>query len=222
MAPLTEFEQDVRGAATRLIAETGRMPSSEEIAKALDVLAASIDAALRRLAEAHALLLHPNSTRLWVVHPFALTPGGCWVETPRHGYWANCVYCGFGIAAAMSCDAVVTTRLGGESQTVRYEVKSGAVVSDHVFHLSTPVARWWDNVIFACASFQPFATTADADAWCKRHGLPRGATMTIPELWSFASDWYGGYLDDPWRKRSPEAVRALFARHGLTDPFWEI
>ena len=27
-----------------------------------------------------------------------------------------------------------------------------------VFHLSTPVAKWWDNVIFACSSFQPFRT----------------------------------------------------------------
>jgi hypothetical protein len=91
-----------------------------------------------------------------------------------------------------------------------------------VFHLSTPAARWWDNVVFACSSFQPFRAEADADAWCARHRLPKGAVMTIPALWSFAKDWYGGYLQLPWRQRSVEATRALFERHGLTGAFWAV
>jgi hypothetical protein len=57
---------------------------------------------------------------------------------------------------------------------------------------------------------------------CVRHRLPKGAVMTIPALWSFAQDWYGGYLQMPWRKRSGEATRALFERHGLTGAFWAV
>jgi alkylmercury lyase-like protein len=138
------------------------------------------------------------------------------------GYWANCLYCAFGIAAALNQDALITTRYGGEGETVQYQVLSNAVTSADVFHLSTPVARWWDNVIFACSSFQPFQHEADADRWCARHQLPKGATMTIPALWSFAKDWYGDYLQIPWRKRSGEAAHALFERHGLTEPFWAV
>jgi hypothetical protein len=133
------------------------------------------------------------------------------------------LYCAFGIAAALRCDATITTRIGGEAETVRYCVQEGCLQpTDDVFHLSTPVARWWDNVIHACASFQPFHTAADADAWCDRHSLPKGEVMDLAKLWSFASAWYGGYLDTPWRKRTPAEVRALFAAHGLTSAFWTV
>lgn len=91
-----------------------------------------------------------------------------------------------------------------------------------VFHLSTPPAHWWDNVIFACSSFQPFRSADDVDRWCRTHDLPRGASMSIPQLWDFASDWYGAYLSRPWHKRTREEVAALFAKHGLTGEFWEI
>jgi len=46
--------------------------------------------------------------------------------------------------------------------------------------------------------------------------------MTLDALWRFASDWYGGYLDQPWRKRTPAEVRALLDLHGLTGPFWAL
>ncbi|NUP12301.1 MAG: hypothetical protein HOW73_40160 [Polyangiaceae bacterium] len=147
------------------------------------------------------------------------------MRTAGRGYWANCLYCAFGIAAALDCDAVVTTRYGGEDEVARYDVRRGTGVvppSSDVFHLSTPPARWWDNVIFACSSFQPFRSEADVDRWCRDHALPRGAIMSLGALWAFARDWYGSYLSTPWRKRSPAEAQALFTRHGLIGPFWRI
>jgi hypothetical protein len=160
-----------------------------------------------------------------VVHPFALAPGSCWVRTPRHGYWANCLYCAFGIAAALDTDAVITTRYGGEGEPARYEVRRGVGLvssSSDIFHLSTPAARWWDNVMFACSSFQPFHSEAEVDRWCRDHDCPRGASMSLPALWDFARDWYGSYLSAPWRKRSRAETGALFARHGLSGDFWKL
>jgi hypothetical protein len=223
MAELTEADQDLRGLLTRMIAERGHAPPLAELAAAAGLGEAETDRSLRRLHEAHALLLHPRSREPWAVHPFALSPGSCWVETPGRGYWANCLYCALGIAAALRSDARITTRLGGEGENRVFRVENGALIDrDFVFHLSIPVARWWDNVIHACASFQPFAAEADIDPWCERHALPRGAVISPAALWRFASDWYGTCLDEPWRKRSKEEIRALFDRHGLTGPFWAL
>ncbi len=223
MAEPSLADQDLRGLLTRMIAERGHAPTLPELADAAGLSGDQAAESLRRLHGAHALLLHPHKCEPWVVHPFALSAGSCWVEMAERGYWANCLYCGLGIAAAMRSDARITTRLGGEGETRVFRVEGGALLdTDGVFHLSTPVARWWDNVIFACASFQPFASEADIDPWCARHALPRGAVMTLPALWRFASDWYGNYLDVPWRKRSGEGVRALFELHGLTGPFWSL
>lgn len=220
---LTSHDEAVRGALTRAIARLGHAPSNDDLARELGVSLEALEASLRRLHDAHALLLHPHVCRAWVVHPFALSAGSCWVDTGAVGYWANCLYCAFGIAAATGRDAVISTRIGGERDPVRYTIAGGAPEpADHLFHLSTPPARWWDNVIFACASFQPFRSEAEIDDWCWRHALPRGATLTTRMLWAFASDWYGAYLREPWRKRTPAEVRALFARHGLTSDFWQI
>ncbi len=223
MTALTASDQELRGLLARMIAERGHAPGLAGLAAAAQADEATVAQSLGRLDEGHALLLHPHKCEPWVVHPFALSAGGCWVETPARGYWANCLWCGLGIAACLDSDAVVTTRLGGESETVRYHVSNGRLTeTDGIFHLPVPAAHWWDNVIFACASFQPFADEADIDPWCERHAIPRGAVMTLDRLWPFAGDWYGGCLEQGWRKRGPDEVRALFAAHGLTGPFWEI
>ena len=220
---LSTEDQRLRGTLTRMIAELGHAPTSSELARRQGGTIAEVEAGLRRLHDAHALLLHPGTSRPWVVHPFALSPASCWVETKERGYWASCLYCAFGIAAALDSDATITTRIGGEAETVRYRIRDGAPEgTTDVFHLSTPAAEWWDNVIHACASFQPFQREADIERWCARHALPKGAVLDIPALWAFARDWYGSYLREPWRKRSPEDVRALLARHGLTSAFWRL
>lgn len=220
---LSVSDQSLRGELTRLIAERGHAPETHELAARAGLTAPDTEAALRRLHDAHALLLHPNSCRPWVVHPFALSPGSCWVDTERGGFWANCLYCAFGIAAALRCDAVIATRIAGEAEPVSYAIRRGvAPDTGDIFHLSTPAAQWWDNVIHACASFQPCHSERDVDAWCSRHAFPKGTILSMPALWSFARDWYGAYLTVPWRKRSSEEVRALFERHGLVSQFWRI
>ncbi len=256
--PLSEDDIRLRGVLALAIAEDGYAPANAALADRAGLSLTDVEASLRRLHDGHALQLHPHVCRPWVVHPFALAPGSCWVQTPALGYWANCLYCAFGIAAALETDAVISTRIGGEGEAVTYVIEGGRPPeSSDVFHLSTPVAHWWDTpvgdraltrgrgrpfgraaatrrrwarrrrgtgaaVIFTCSSFQPFHAEADVDAWCARHDLPKGAVLTMPALWAFASDWYGRHFDQPWRKRSLDEVRALFAGHRLTGDFWRV
>ncbi len=218
---LSALDLKVRGELTRSIAELQRSPSNEELASRVGCSIDECESALSALNEEHALLLHPGTKKPWVVHPFALSPGGCWVEIDEKGWWANCLYCAFGIAAALESDADIFTRIGGEREQAHIHIRSGEVVEhDLLFHLSTPPNHWWDNVIHACAGFQPFKSESDVDNWCVRHGLPKGAVVPLPQMWSFAQDWYGDYIRKPWSKRSTDEVQEVFHRHGFTSPFW--
>ncbi|WP_158291559.1 organomercurial lyase [Marinicauda algicola] len=126
-----------------------------------------------------------------------------------------------GIAAALDENADIHTRIGGEQEAIVVHIRDGEVQEeDLLFHLSTPVREWWDNVIHACATFQPFHSEAEIEDWCARHGSPRGAVVPLPRLWRFASEWYGNYLEEPWRKRSPAEAEALFAKYGFEGEFW--
>jgi hypothetical protein len=207
----------------RAIAADGRAPSNAALAQLAGCGTGEVEAGLNELAALNGLLLHPHKCKPWAVHPFALAPGSCWVKTEARGYWANCLYCAFGIAAALDRDALVFTRLGSEHEQICFKIRDGRV--DHealLFHLSVPVAEWWDNVIYACSSFQPFRSEADIRAWCERHDFAPGAVLAIPQLWDFARSWYGSCLVEPWRKRTKEEVEAIFAANGLTGPFWQI
>lgn len=220
---LTPLDLKVRGALTRSIAELQHAPSNDELAIRAGCSLGECEAALTVLAEEHALLLHPGTKKLWVVHPFALSPGSCWVEIEDKGWWANCLYCAFGIAAAIGSDANIFTRMGGEREHLHVRIRDGEVTEEALlFHLSTPPREWWDNVIHACASFQPFRTEQDIDSWCERHALPKGAVVPLPRMWRFAQDWYGSYVREPWRKRSSSEAQEIFKRHGFTSPFWSI
>jgi hypothetical protein len=220
---LQPSDEAVRGALTRLIARLGFAPDHAAIAAEARCPVDQIEPSLQRLGEARALLLHPNSTKPWIVHPFALAPASCFVETARHGYWASCLYCAFGVATAVNEDAVITTRFGCESETATFRIVGRELLDARgVFHFGTPFARWWDNVVFACSSFQPFRIESDVDRWCDRHGFSRGAVISMDRAFRFSRDWYGNYVAKPWRRRTPADVKAVFDVHGFTGPFWKV
>jgi hypothetical protein len=72
---LSPRDEAVRGRLTRMIAELGHAPPTAQLAQACALPEAELEAALHRLHDRHALLLHPGSSLPWVVHPFALSPG---------------------------------------------------------------------------------------------------------------------------------------------------
>jgi hypothetical protein len=225
MPTVTTFQEQVRGILTQQIAQRGHAPSNDELASLLSCTREEVDEALLALHSTHSLLLHPNSnkTEPWVVHPFSLYPSSCWVQTGSLGYWATCLYCGMGIAAALNADADIFTRFGGESEQCIVRVRDQDVLEeDLVFHLSTPIKEWWDNVIYACASFQPFRNEDEVDDWCRRHNKKKGAVVPLPKMWRFASAWYGDYVSKPWHKRSKEEVEQVLEDNELTADFWSI
>ena len=67
-----------------------------------------------------------------------------------------------------------------------------------------------------------FDDEADIDPWCGRTGIPKGDVRPLPVVAAFAREWYAPYLDENWRKRSTVEARALFARHGLDGPIWDL
>lgn len=60
------------------------------------------------------------------------------------------------------------------------------------------------------------------DKWCEAKGMPRGALLSIRQLWGLARAWYGDRLSAQWRRKTPEEAQAIFEELGLAGPFWKL
>ena len=58
-------------------------------------------------------------------------------------------------------------------------------------------------------------------AWCRERGAEPGPAVSVEQLWQLSVVWYGTRLHPELPRRTPEEARAIFARVGLTDPFWD-
>jgi hypothetical protein len=57
--------------------------------------------------------------------------------------------------------------------------------------------------------------------WCTARQHPRRPTATLPQLWQLAMAWYSTRLRPEARRPDADEIRQIFARIGLTDPFWD-
>jgi hypothetical protein len=58
----------------KFIIDKGYALDVDELANLLETTTGNIVAALHNLQDNHGVVLHPNSSRIWVIHPFSLAP----------------------------------------------------------------------------------------------------------------------------------------------------
>ena len=205
------------------IVNRGYAPGVEELAATFDCASETVEASLRSLADDHGVVLHPGSARIWVAHPFSLAPTGFLVRQADRSWWGNCAWCSLGIAALLGGAVTITTTLGLEDRQVTIHVADDGVAEhDLLVHFPVPMANAWDNVLYTCSTMLVFDGDAAVADWCRRHGVAKGDVRPIEQVWRFASEWYGRHLDRDWRKWTADEARAMFARHGLDGPIWEM
>ncbi len=203
--------------------ERGHAPSVARLSSDLDQPASVIESALERLHRGHGLVLHPGRHAIWIAHPFSSTPTNVWVEAAAAGWWAPCLWCGLGVGALVATDVVIHTRLAGEHEAVRIDVREGEVVDAALLvHFCTPPRDAWNNVSAWCASVQPFVSAEQIDMWCERHALQRGEAVPIDRVQCLARAWYGRHLDPDWRKWTVAEAQAIFGSVGLRGDFWRL
>ena len=182
-----------------------------------------VDTALRSLEASHSVVLHPGTLDVWVAHPFSTSPTATWIQKGERGWWAPCLWCGFGVATLVGGDVILHSRIGGESEPVRIAATDGHPKTDGlVVHFPQPPRDAWANVHHFCSRLLPFRSVADIDAWTRRHALPMGQVLSLSQLADLARRWYGKHADPDWRKFTMSEAAAVFAASGLEGEFWQL
>ena len=218
-----EFQDKVRIEVNRYIFNKGFAPTTLELSKAFRTSEDTVKVGLRKLADNHAIVLHPNSFDIWAAQPFALFPTLFWVESGEKKWWGNCTWCSLGIASLTKQSTTIFTKVSGEEEPIRIDIIDNKVIQkDLLVHLPIPAKRFWDNVIYTCANMLTFKNEEQINQWCKRHNVIKGQVLTMDKVWELAKSWYGNYLDDTWTRKTPEYAESLFEKVGLTGDFWKM
>lgn len=149
--PITESRVDIEVRElvyTRLLAEA-RTTSKEEIAKWLSLSIEDVDTSLRRLAEAHMIVLQPRSGEILMANPFSAVPTQFVVRAGVKEWWGNCIWDALGILAMVDQDGSIHTSCQDCGEDLRLEVAGGKMLPEQsIVHFAVPAAHWWEDIVF--------------------------------------------------------------------------
>lgn len=126
-----------------------RIPRKAEIAQAMNLAPAQVDASLRRLAEAHMIVLQPQTGEVLMANPFSAVPTPFLVRSAERSWYANCIWDSMGISAMLhtAVDLQASCACCGDEIEIRIpdDCKSQ---DERVAHFAIPAAHWWDDIVF--------------------------------------------------------------------------
>jgi hypothetical protein len=138
---MDERDLALRNEVYRRFVELGRAPTLAELG--------TTEAALRRLHDAHAIVLEPDGSAIRMANPFSAVRTPHRVEADGRSWYANCGWDAFGIPAALGVDGHVSSTCPDCGEAIEIDIVGRrAVPDDAVFHVLVPAHRWWDDIDF--------------------------------------------------------------------------
>ena len=205
------------------IIDHGYAPSTQLIGSDLALTVNEVEHSLQALQDYHGVVLHPNCSDIWAIHPFSNAPTSFNVSCKDKSWWANCAWCALGVAAILKKSLRITTTLCGESKQVVIDINNGELSRDDLYvHFPIAMTKAWDNVIYTCSTMLLFENPEQVDDWCRRHNIPKGDVQPIEKIWQFSKVWYGNHAAENWQKLSLKQAKQVFQRFELTHEIWQL
>ena len=140
---------ELRNVTYARFVELGRAPTVAEIANAFGVDTTDVVVGWRRLHDAHALVLDPQTDEIRMANPFSAVPTPYRVSADGRSWYANCAWDAFGICAALHVDGTIETSCpdcGGAISVAVIDRRP----DDHglLFHCLVPASQWWNDIVF--------------------------------------------------------------------------
>jgi hypothetical protein len=144
-----EFDVRVKLAIYSHFAETGRGPSSREVAERIDSDVESVLESYQRLRAQRLLVLEADGSSIRMAPPFSGVPTEHIVEADGVQYFANCAWDALGVPAALHKPGTIHSHCEQSGQPFHLNVRlKGPETSDWLFHCLVPAVKWWDDIVF--------------------------------------------------------------------------
>jgi alkylmercury lyase-like protein len=146
---MDERDRRIRNFLYRRFAETGEAPGVMDIAGEFALSQDAAAASLRRLHDAHALVLERDALEIRMLNPFSCAPSAWRVRAGDRWWFSNCAWDSFAICAALDSDGRIESSCADCGEPLAVDVRGGkAVQDDLLFHVLVPARHWWDDIVF--------------------------------------------------------------------------
>jgi hypothetical protein len=144
------FDLDVRRHVYSTVVATGLPSTTAETADAFDAHEPDIAASYRRLHDAHALVLFPDTTDVWMANPFCFAPSPHRVTAGGRSWTGTCCWDALGIPGALHTDGHIATACACCDEPLELVVREGVLEegADLLCHVLVPARQWWDDIGF--------------------------------------------------------------------------
>ncbi len=148
MEDIHSLDARVRAGIYDFTMRKGVPPESAEIARALSLSGDSVLASFHRLADAHVLVLKPDTGEILMANPFSAVPTPFLVESDGLSAYGNCIWDALGIPAMLGRDARIITSCADCGASAEIGVSGGAIKGDGILHFAIPAREWWNDIVF--------------------------------------------------------------------------
>ena len=147
---MDELDLRIRTHLYTSFVQDGTIRAQDEVAAELALSTAEVVDAYRRLHDAHALVLVPDSARILMLNPFSAVETPHRVESAGRSWYANCAWDALGIPAALHADGRIESACPDCGEPLELEVAGGELVrgTELLVHFVVPARRWWDDIGF--------------------------------------------------------------------------
>ncbi len=129
------------------IVRTGETPVVVTLARLVGASLDDVRASLRRMHDAHVLVLQPTGEIL-MANPFSAVPTPFLAEVGGRRWFGNCIWDALGIIATLHADGRVLASCGSSGERMELSVSDGVLAGQGVVHFALPARRWWEDIVF--------------------------------------------------------------------------
>jgi hypothetical protein len=150
MLGVDESDLHVRRHVYFSVVANGKPPTTAETAAALGLEHREAEASYRRLHDAHALVLFPDTTDVWMANPFCFAPTPHRVTAGGRAWNGTCAWDALGIPGALHGDGEIASECACCGEPLALRVENGELVEGAglLVHFLVPARRWWDDIGF--------------------------------------------------------------------------
>lgn len=142
---MSPFDRQVRAQIYRLLKGGASVVDERVIAESRGWDTPEVEVSLQRLATEHRIVLVPDTTQIWMAHPFSGVETKYRSVMGDRSWSANCAWDALAILALLGDGRVEAAGAVGE---VTWTVADGEVSPAGVVHFLVPARSFWDDVGF--------------------------------------------------------------------------